>query len=227
LSPVRAQRSTHDQARRTPRLYRDRRGILADPISGTAVLEYGATEILPPVGAILKHPARLCRPGRQATPHSRAESRGSRHSKAARGERQTLRWREQDSNHRSLPWGIALAAAGAGRGASAHPRLLCRGGHRAGALDARRDAVAAAWNAAEAHSMIVAICMAAPSRIRAAPGTAAKTRLANHNVGVGLQRAAERLRGHAQCCRMGCHADRNAPLSWRTSGACRRGDIPC
>jgi hypothetical protein len=31
----------------------DRRGILADPISGTAVLEYGATEILPPVGAIL------------------------------------------------------------------------------------------------------------------------------------------------------------------------------
>ena len=60
--------------------------------------------------------------------------------------------------------------------------------------------------------MIVAICMAAPSRIRAAPGTAAKTWLANHNVGVGLQRAAERLRGHAQCCRMGCHADRNAPL---------------
>jgi hypothetical protein len=39
--------------RRTPRLYGDRRGILADPISGTAVLEYGATEILPPVGAIL------------------------------------------------------------------------------------------------------------------------------------------------------------------------------
>jgi hypothetical protein len=30
------------------------RGILAEPISGTAVLEYGATEILPPVGAILK-----------------------------------------------------------------------------------------------------------------------------------------------------------------------------
>jgi hypothetical protein len=39
--------------RRTPPLYGDRRGILADPISGTAVLEYGATEILPPVGAIL------------------------------------------------------------------------------------------------------------------------------------------------------------------------------
>src|SRR5947207_12869885 len=43
------------------------------PISGTAVLEYGATEILPPVGSILKHPARLCRPGRQA---SRAQPRG-------------------------------------------------------------------------------------------------------------------------------------------------------
>ena len=49
------------------------RGILADPISGTAVLEYGPTEILPPVGAISKHPARLCRPGRQA---SRAHPRG-------------------------------------------------------------------------------------------------------------------------------------------------------
>src|SRR4029077_4222813 len=31
----------------------DRRGILADPISGTAVLEYGGTEILPPVRATL------------------------------------------------------------------------------------------------------------------------------------------------------------------------------
>ena len=28
------------------------------------------------------------------------------------------------------------------------------------------------------------------------PASRAKTRLANHNVGVGLQRAAERLRGH-------------------------------
>jgi hypothetical protein len=46
--------------------YRDRSGILADPIRGTAVLEYGATEILPAVGAILKHPARLWRPRRQA-----------------------------------------------------------------------------------------------------------------------------------------------------------------
>jgi hypothetical protein len=35
--------------------------------------------------------------------HSRAESRGSRPSKAAPGERLTLRWREEDSNSRSLP----------------------------------------------------------------------------------------------------------------------------
>src|SRR6202030_810513 len=49
-----------------PRVRWDRRGILANPISGTAVLEYGPTEILPPVCAISKHPARLCRPGRQA-----------------------------------------------------------------------------------------------------------------------------------------------------------------
>src|SRR5438132_4527483 len=94
-----------------PRLHWDRRGILADPISGTAVLEYGATEILPPVGAILKHPACLCRPGRQATAHSRAESRSSRPSKAARGERLTLRWREPDSNHRSRRRGNAVSDA--------------------------------------------------------------------------------------------------------------------
>ena len=48
----------------------------------------------------LETPARLCRPGRQA---SRAHLRGkpgSRPSKAAPGERRTLRWREPDSNHR-------------------------------------------------------------------------------------------------------------------------------
>jgi transposase len=38
---------------------RDRRGIACDHISGTAVLEYGSAEILPPVGAISKHRARL------------------------------------------------------------------------------------------------------------------------------------------------------------------------
>ena len=35
--------------------------------------------------------------------HSRAESRGSRSSKAALGERLTLRWRERDSNLRFRP----------------------------------------------------------------------------------------------------------------------------
>src|SRR5712671_7348750 len=41
--------------------------------TGTAVLEYGATEILPQVGALSKHTERLCRPGRQA---DRAHPRG-------------------------------------------------------------------------------------------------------------------------------------------------------
>jgi hypothetical protein len=43
------------------------------PISGTAVPKYGPREILPPVGAISKHPARLCRPSRHA---SRSHPRG-------------------------------------------------------------------------------------------------------------------------------------------------------
>jgi hypothetical protein len=42
-------------------------------VTGTAVLEYGPAETLPPVGAISKHRARLCRPSRQA---SRAHPRG-------------------------------------------------------------------------------------------------------------------------------------------------------
>src|SRR6266403_2063146 len=42
-------------------------------VTGTAVLEYGPTEILPQVGALSKHAERLCRPGRQT---SRAHPRG-------------------------------------------------------------------------------------------------------------------------------------------------------
>src|SRR5947208_16891449 len=42
-------------------------------VTGTAVLVYDPTEILPPVGALSKHTERLCRPGRQA---SRAHPRG-------------------------------------------------------------------------------------------------------------------------------------------------------
>jgi hypothetical protein len=50
-------------------------GMVFSPttVTGTAVLEYGPTEILPPVGALSKHAERLCRPGRQA---SRAHPRG-------------------------------------------------------------------------------------------------------------------------------------------------------
>src|SRR5271166_4360721 len=74
LSPIRIQ-----QIYRTvkpgegSRLRWHQRGILADPASGIAVLEYGPTEILPPVGAASTRPARLCRPARQA---SRAHPRG-------------------------------------------------------------------------------------------------------------------------------------------------------
>jgi hypothetical protein len=42
-------------------------------VTGTAVLEYDPTEILPQVGALSKHTERLCRPGREA---SRAHPRG-------------------------------------------------------------------------------------------------------------------------------------------------------
>ena len=52
--------ATKDQARKRLRLRWEQRGILADPVSGTAVLEYGPTEILPPVASVSKHPARLC-----------------------------------------------------------------------------------------------------------------------------------------------------------------------
>src|SRR5262249_31830400 len=44
--------------RRPPDIIGTRRGIFADPISGAAVLEYGATEILSPLGAILNLRAR-------------------------------------------------------------------------------------------------------------------------------------------------------------------------
>jgi hypothetical protein len=43
--------------------------------------------------------------------HTRAESRGSRPSKAAAGERQTRRWREPDSNRRSPVYGELGAPA--------------------------------------------------------------------------------------------------------------------
>jgi hypothetical protein len=73
-----------------------------DHISGPAVLESGPTEILPPVGAISKPLRVSADPVAKPAAHTRAESRGSRPSKPDAGERQTLRWREMDSNHRFL-----------------------------------------------------------------------------------------------------------------------------
>src|SRR5262249_568331 len=58
---------THDQARRRLPLRWDHRDIPTDPVSGTAVLEYGPTEILPPAAEVSKQSARLCRPSRQAS----------------------------------------------------------------------------------------------------------------------------------------------------------------
>src|SRR5438270_12247635 len=75
--------------------------MLPDPISGTAVLEYGPTEILPPVGAQWKAWRVSADPVAKPAAHTRAESRGSRCSIADEGERRTVRWRELDSNFRS------------------------------------------------------------------------------------------------------------------------------
>src|SRR6184192_3232547 len=47
-------------------------------------------------------------PVAKPTAHTRAESRGSRPSKADAGERRTLRWREPDSNHRSREGGPSV-----------------------------------------------------------------------------------------------------------------------
>ena len=96
-------------------------GMVFSPttITGTAVLEYGPTEILPPVGAISKHRARLCRPGRQA---SRAHPRGKpgfwTFESGCGRETDSLCWREMDSNSRSLREG-----KGCGQPLSKHCRF--------------------------------------------------------------------------------------------------------
>src|SRR5438132_14384710 len=97
LAPVACLARSADRARLW--LSWDRHGILAAPHPGPAVLEYGATEISPPLGSILKQPARL----------SHAESRDSRPSTAAPGERRTLHWSKQDSNCRSPAAGRVLS----------------------------------------------------------------------------------------------------------------------
>jgi len=77
------------------------RGILADPISGTAALEYGPTEILPPVLAKWKALRVSADPVAKPAAHTRAESRGSGRFIADAGKRRTVCWREMDSNPRS------------------------------------------------------------------------------------------------------------------------------
>ena len=71
------------------------------PHQGTAVLEYGPTEILPAVLAKRKALRVSADPVAKPAAHTRAESRSSRPSNADAGERRTLCWREPDSNHRS------------------------------------------------------------------------------------------------------------------------------
>src|ERR1700724_2210942 len=97
------------------RLRWDQLGILAAHISGTPVLEYGPAEILSPVGAKWKALRVSADPVAKPAVHTRAESRGSRPSKADAGERRTLRWREMDSNHRS-PATVSSVVALVGRG---------------------------------------------------------------------------------------------------------------
>src|SRR6202023_3409254 len=53
-----------------------------ESLSGTAVLEYGPTEILPSVGAISKYSARRCRPRRHISRAHPREPWGSRPTKA-------------------------------------------------------------------------------------------------------------------------------------------------
>src|SRR6266446_9448842 len=74
--------------------------MVFSPPSGTAVLEYGPAEILPPVGAKWKALRVSADPVAKPAAHTRAESRGTGPSKADAAERQTLCWRKPDSNHR-------------------------------------------------------------------------------------------------------------------------------
>src|SRR5437868_7076010 len=70
-------------------------------LTAGAVLEYGPTEILPPVGPMVPRPARLYRPRRSLGPADPRKIPASRPRTANFRERLTLCWREPDSNHRS------------------------------------------------------------------------------------------------------------------------------
>jgi hypothetical protein len=78
----------------------DQRAPSSAPFKGNAVLEYGPTEILPPIGANWKTLRVSADPVVKPAALTRAESRGSRRSAVAAGERRTVRWREMDSNFR-------------------------------------------------------------------------------------------------------------------------------
>jgi hypothetical protein len=75
----------------------DQRAPSSAPFKGNAVLEYGPTEILPPIGANWKTLRVSADPVAKPAALTRAESRGSRPSKTFAGERQTVCWREMDS----------------------------------------------------------------------------------------------------------------------------------
>src|ERR1700736_6089959 len=70
-----------------------------DRIIGTAVLEYGLAETLPPVGAQWKARRVSADPVVKPAAQTRAESRVLNVRKQKR-ERDSVCWREMDSNHR-------------------------------------------------------------------------------------------------------------------------------
>ena len=72
-----------------------------DIIDG-AVLEFGATEILSPVGAMSPRDVRLCRPQCLRRPAHPRKTPASQRGKPNSPETLTVCWRKRDSNHRSL-----------------------------------------------------------------------------------------------------------------------------
>ena len=74
----------------------DQRAPSSAPFKGNAVLKYGPTEILPPIGANWKTLRVSAVPVAKPAALTGAESRGSRPSKKFAGERQTVCWRGVD-----------------------------------------------------------------------------------------------------------------------------------
>ena len=63
---------------------------VANRIGSTAVLEYRTTETIPPLGAMLPSPARLCRPRSPQTARTPAETPGLFHERRRNPERAGL-----------------------------------------------------------------------------------------------------------------------------------------